>query len=65
MGINGWEFQSCTEMVMPMCSKSSEKNMFPPKDWNFKQFSDDCFKKFNVRPSPNMATTTYGGNKLE
>lgn len=66
MGASGWDYQSCTEMVMPMCSKSDgAKNMFPPKEWNFGEFSNTCFKQWKVRPNQQMATTNYGGNNLK
>lgn len=65
MGASGWEFQSCTEMWMPMCSAGSGKDMFPKKPWDEKKFSDDCFKKFGVRPKKNVARTIYGGQYLE
>jgi lysosomal Pro-X carboxypeptidase len=61
MGDNGWEFQACTEMVMPMCN--NEKSMFPPEKWDFNKYSDNCFKKFGVRPREHAAITEYG--KLE
>lgn len=60
----GWEFQSCTEMVMPICQNGTT-DMFPPKPWDFKAFSDDCYKKFKVRPrDPQAAITEYGGGRL-
>lgn len=52
-------------MVMPMCSKEDTKNMFPPKDWDFKKFSDKCYQQFHVRPVKNMATMMYGGKMLK
>lgn len=57
--------QSCTEMVMPMCSRDTKKNMFPPNEWNFKTFSDKCYQQFKVRPNKYMATTIYGGSDLK
>lgn len=52
-------------MVMPMCSKSTTKNMFPLNEWNFKEFSDKCYEQFKVRPDEKMATTIYGGSDLK
>lgn len=62
---NSLSIQACTEMVMPMCSKDSTKNMFPPNEWNFKNFSDKCYEKFKVRPIKNMATTIYATTDLK
>jgi lysosomal Pro-X carboxypeptidase len=59
LGSAGWDIQSCTEMVMPMCSNGTT-DMFIPKKWNFKEFSDGCYKKFQVHPRENAAMTQYG-----
>jgi lysosomal Pro-X carboxypeptidase len=58
MGDEGWNFQACTEMVMPMCSNGKD-DMFMEKKWNFKEFSDDCYKKFKVYPRERNAITEY------
>uniref|UniRef100_U5ET05 Lysosomal Pro-X carboxypeptidase n=1 Tax=Corethrella appendiculata TaxID=1370023 RepID=U5ET05_9DIPT len=63
MGDKGWEFQACTEMVMPMCA--DESDMFPVEKWDFKKYSDDCFKKFSVRPNEDTAIINYGGRSLD
>lgn len=55
----GWEYQTCTNMVMPMCSNGTT-DMFMPKKWDFKEFSDECYKKFKVTPQENAAMTMYG-----
>lgn len=65
MGDKGWEFQSCTEMVMPMCALGDGKDMFPKQPWDEKKFSDDCFKKFGVRPRSNTPRIIYGGEYLD
>lgn len=64
MGDLGWNFQACTEMVMPMCQNGTT-DMFLPKSWNLAEYSDDCFKKFKVRPrAAPEAVTQYGGGRL-
>lgn len=57
-------FKACTEMVMPMCS-DGKNDMFLPNAWNLEKYSEDCFKKFGVRPRENAAITYYGGANLE
>lgn len=64
LGSKGWDFQACTEMVMPMCSNGTT-DMFVPKKWSFKEYSDECFKKFKVYPRENAAVTQYGGQRLD
>lgn len=64
MGSLGWDFQACTEMVMPMCANGTT-DMFVPKKWDFKEYSADCYKKFKVLPRERAAITAYGGIKFE
>lgn len=51
---------------MPMCSgvDKDHYDMFPEVKWDLSKYSDDCFKKFGVRPRGNAAVTTYGGYEL-
>ncbi|XP_043481876.1 lysosomal Pro-X carboxypeptidase [Leptopilina heterotoma] len=63
LGASGWNFQACTEMVMPMCSDGIN-DMFEPTPWNIKEYSDDCYKNFQVRPQSNMACNEYGCSHL-
>ena len=51
--------QACTEMVMPMtCSNES---MFPPSGFDYKEFVQQCMKRYGVLPRPHWITTEYGG----
>ncbi|XP_056631546.1 lysosomal Pro-X carboxypeptidase-like [Diorhabda carinulata] len=59
-----WDYQSCTELVRPICS--TEKDMFITKPWSYERFSTDCLKKFNVKSQrPNWAIMAYGGTNLK
>ncbi|CAH0592110.1 unnamed protein product [Chrysodeixis includens] len=60
----GWDYQACTEMVMPMCS-NGVNDMFEPQPWNFTTYSEECHKKYGVYPRPEMARLEYGGNRLQ
>ena len=59
----GLLFQACTEMVMPTCSDGVD-DMFEPHSWNMKEYSDDCFKQWGVRPRPSWIPTMYGGKNI-
>lgn len=63
LGSQGWSYQACTEMVMPFCSNGID-DMFEPHSWNLKEFSDDCFKQWRVRPRPTWISTLYGGKNI-
>uniref|UniRef100_A0A2N9G0J8 Lysosomal Pro-X carboxypeptidase n=1 Tax=Fagus sylvatica TaxID=28930 RepID=A0A2N9G0J8_FAGSY len=58
-GVRGWDWQACTEMVMPMtCSNES---MFPPSGFDYKEFVQQCMKRYGVLPRPHWITTEFGG----
>ncbi|XWS72606.1 hypothetical protein CRYUN_Cryun02cG0054400 [Craigia yunnanensis] len=60
-GLHGWDWQTCTEMVMPMtCSKES---MFPPSGFDFEEFAEQCQMKYGVLPRPHWITTEFGGER--
>ncbi|XP_020578110.1 lysosomal Pro-X carboxypeptidase [Phalaenopsis equestris] len=62
-GLSVWNWQACTEMVMPMtCSNES---MFPPSAYDYEQFADQCMMTFGVRPRPHWITTEYGGHNIK
>lgn len=63
LGIDGWNYQACTEMVMPMCTDGVQ-DMFQPVAWDFKKYSDDCYTKYKVRPQADMACKNYGCRDL-
>ncbi|XP_022021263.2 lysosomal Pro-X carboxypeptidase [Helianthus annuus] len=60
-GMDGWDWQACTEMVMPM---SSDKNssMFPERAYNYTSYAEECLNKFDVMPRPTWITTEFGGH---
>lgn len=60
-GMSGWNWQACTEMVMPM-SSSRNSSMFPSYDYNYTSFEEWCLSEFNVKPRPNWITTEFGGH---
>ncbi|XP_020103296.1 lysosomal Pro-X carboxypeptidase [Ananas comosus] len=61
-GLNGWDWQACTEMIMPMTV--SNESMFPPSTYSYKDAEDQCVAKYGVRPRPHWITTEYGGNRI-
>lgn len=67
MGDLGWNFQSCTEMVWSNCQNGTT-DMFPPKAWSFQEYSDECYKKFQVRPKNYslmaLGEIRFGGGRL-
>ncbi|KAJ8280669.1 hypothetical protein GJAV_G00057550 [Gymnothorax javanicus] len=64
LGNKGWDYQACTEMVMPMCTDGVQ-DMFEPQDWDFGAFAEECQALFGVRPRSDWADTVYGGKNIK
>ncbi|CAL1404130.1 unnamed protein product [Linum trigynum] len=60
----GWDWQTCSEMVMPM--GYGNDTMFGSKGaFNLTEFSNECRKKYGVAPRPHWVTTYYGGHSIK
>ncbi|XP_057458054.1 uncharacterized protein LOC130748827 [Lotus japonicus] len=60
----GWKWQTCSEMVMPIGIEGNN-TMFQPDPFNFKRFAKECKKSFGVSPRPHWVTTYYGGHNIK
>lgn len=58
-----WDFQSCTEMVMPICSDGIN-DMFDPQPFNLSLFVNDCKRRWGVQTQVNKVKTLYGDKNL-
>ncbi|XP_013394465.1 lysosomal Pro-X carboxypeptidase-like [Lingula anatina] len=63
LGDQGWNFQACSEMVMPLCTDGVH-DMFEPQPWDFNAFAKGCKKQFGVVPRPQWIKTQYGGKNI-
>ncbi|XP_042232640.1 lysosomal Pro-X carboxypeptidase-like [Homarus americanus] len=63
LSTSGWDFQACTEMVMPMCY-DGVKDFFEPSPWDFKAYATKCYESWNIYPRPLMAPMIYGGKDI-
>ncbi|XP_047310598.1 lysosomal Pro-X carboxypeptidase-like [Impatiens glandulifera] len=63
-GLDGWDWQACTEMVMPM-SSSLDISMFPTYDYNYTSYQEYCSDSFNVKSRPTWITTEFGGHDFK
>lgn len=57
-------FQSCAEMVMPMCSNGIT-DIFEEIPWNFDEIEKNCLQTYGVRPIIDIIKKTYGGKNLK
>lgn len=58
-----WDFQSCTEMVMPICS-DGVNDMFEPQPFNLTDFVQGCKVRWGVDTQVNKIQTLYGDKNL-
>ncbi|KAK4764942.1 hypothetical protein SAY86_026032 [Trapa natans] len=63
-GMSGWDWQACTEMVMPM-SSSQVGSMFSPYNFNLSSYEEGCRQSFGVSPRPRWITTEFGGHDIK
>ncbi|XP_062172744.1 uncharacterized protein LOC133878226 [Alnus glutinosa] len=59
----GWEWQQCSEMVMPM--GIGNDSMFPPRPFILSSFIEWCKSLYGVPPRPHWVTTYYGGHDIK
>ncbi|KZV29914.1 lysosomal Pro-X carboxypeptidase [Dorcoceras hygrometricum] len=60
-GVDGWNWQACTEMIMPV-SSSVNASMFPASDYDYRSDEKFCLENYHVKPRPTWITTEFGGH---
>lgn len=65
LGNDAWNFQACTEMVLPTCTNGID-DMYPPNPWNIEEYTEYCRASTGmmVTPNPNWAITQFGGKDI-
>lgn len=64
LGEQGWDYQSCTEMVMPIGQSGLPTDMFVPAPWSDAAFVEYCAQKWGVQPDFGWAVREFGGASL-
>ncbi|KAJ8028035.1 Lysosomal Pro-X carboxypeptidase [Holothuria leucospilota] len=59
----GWNWQSCTEMVMPFCT-DGVTDMFEPSPWDFNAYVRNCQTQFGVTPRDDWVEMYYWGKNI-
>ncbi|KAF0981827.1 hypothetical protein FDP41_011688 [Naegleria fowleri] len=62
LGDDAWEYQTCTEMVMPI-GQYPATDMFISSPWNLDAFIAYCQQKWKTTPRTNWVITNYGGKR--
>ncbi|PIA43524.1 hypothetical protein AQUCO_01900129v1 [Aquilegia coerulea] len=60
---SGWQWQTCTEMVMPIGYHENE-TMFQNNPFDLSNFTKNCQNLFGVSPRPHWITTEFGGHNI-
>ena len=63
LGTSAWEYQSCTEMVLPICADGKDDMMFP-NPWNLTDFASNCLRDWSVEPEIHKAYEMFGGRNI-
>ena len=63
-GLQGWGWQSCTEMVMPI-GQYDATDMFWAAKWDMAAVRERCRQQYGVEPSENFIERAYGGVHIE
>ncbi|KAK9921383.1 hypothetical protein M0R45_029894 [Rubus argutus] len=62
--LGGWQWQACTEMIMPT-SGNNEESIFPASEWQYKNRASYCKMTYGIEPRPNWITTEFGGHDIK
>lgn len=62
--VPGWNYQSCTEMVMPIGQYGEPSDMFYPAPWSLQGAVQGCQSSYGVTPRPQYVPVHYGGKHL-
>ncbi|XP_022199977.2 lysosomal Pro-X carboxypeptidase isoform X1 [Nilaparvata lugens] len=64
LGLDAWNYQSCTEMVMPICM-DGKQDFFEPAPWDLGAYVNDCKKTLKMSTRPYSIPKLFGGKNLE
>jgi len=62
-GNAAWDYQACTEMIMPI-SSNGISDMFPPAPFSLPDLIEYCQQTWGVTPRPLWIPTYYGGANI-
>ncbi|KAJ0020793.1 hypothetical protein Pint_32024 [Pistacia integerrima] len=61
---SGWNWQRCTEMVMPIGNGKND-TMFQASPFDMDDYTKTCQDLFGVTPRPHWITTEFGGHDIK
>ncbi|KYQ93237.1 peptidase S28 family protein [Tieghemostelium lacteum] len=60
---NAWDYQACTEMIMPVTSDNVH-DMFPVSTFDLETLTEYCQATWQTTPNPYWITTYFGGGNF-
>jgi lysosomal Pro-X carboxypeptidase len=57
----GWDVLACNQLAMPVASNATT-SMFPPEEWNYTAYTEQCQKTYGLTPDYDWAFRTFGGS---
>ncbi|CAA0818810.1 alpha/beta-Hydrolases superfamily protein [Striga hermonthica] len=63
LGVNGWSWQACTEMIL-LTEGYSEDSIFPAYNYTYNDQLEDCNYSFNIVPRPTWIPTEFGAHNI-
>ena len=46
LGMDSWNYQACTELILPISSNGQDDMFLPVQTWNFTQVANDCYQRY-------------------
>jgi len=63
LGTTSWNYQACTEMIMPISSNGTS-DMFPPSYFSLEELTEQCQASFGVSPRADWIPIYYGATNI-
>jgi lysosomal Pro-X carboxypeptidase len=64
IGDAAWNYQACTEMVMPI-QTNGITDMFLPAPWDYEAYSLYCLDTYGTLPRPEWSEISFWGHQIE
>jgi len=64
LGLQAWDYQSCTEMVLAESNNGVDDMYLPPDPWSLAGLTAGCIAEFGVKPNENFIPVWQGGVNL-
>ena len=60
LGDAGWNYLSCSTLVLPMSQEGMPNDMFPVLPWDYSAYAESCQQQYGLLPQPLYAPVYFG-----